>query len=96
MNDILWGHRSMDKLREIILPAQYPEQIIFERRDDGFYDMTTKVYAVDPDDKSKTKIAYQKCVVTLPKWYYGIPVTAVQQDNNILWTIEFPEKEVDE
>ena len=82
----------MDKLRKILLPAQsYPEQIIFERRDDGFYNMTTKIYAVNPDDKSKTKIAYEKCVVELPKWYHGIPVAAVQQDNNVLYTIELPE-----
>ena len=81
----------MNRLQEMLLPAQCPEQIIFERRDDGFYDMTTKIYAVNPDDKSKTKIVYEKCVVELPKWYYGIPVVAVQQDNNILCTIEFPE-----
>lgn len=79
-------------IREIPLPAPCPEQIIFELRDDGFYNMTTKVYVIDPDDKTKTKIAYEKCIVELPKWVNGcIPIRVQQQEDNILYTIEFPD-----
>lgn len=76
------------------MPGQCPEQIIFERRDDGFYNMTTKIHVVDPDDnESKIKTAYEKCVVELPKWAYGgIPVDVLQQDN-VLFTVELLEDE---
>ena len=84
----IFSGSKVGDIREILLPAQYPEQIIFERRDDGFYNMTTKVYAIDPDDKTKTKIAYEKCIVELPKWAGGIPIRVRQQENNILYTIE--------
>lgn len=83
----------MNKLQKIILPATtHPKQIIFEARDDGFYNMTTKIHVIDPDDE-KTKTAYEKCVVTLPDWAYGgIPVYVLQQDN-VLYTIEVLEDE---
>lgn len=88
----------MNKLQKIILPATtHPKQIIFEERDDGFYNMTTKIHVVDPDDdESKIKTAYEKCVVELPKWAYGgIPVDVLQQDN-VLYTIEVLEDEEEE
>ena len=78
-------------MRECLLPAQYPEQIIFERRDDGLYNMTVKVYAIDPNDKSKTKIVYEKCIVELPNWIHGIPIAVKKQDDGVLYTIEIPE-----
>lgn len=87
--------RFMNKIQKIVLPVTTcPEQIIFEKRDDGFYNMTTKIHVVDPDDdESKIKTAYAKCVVELPKWVYGgIPVEVVQQDN-VLYTIEVSEDE---
>ena len=46
-----------------------PEQVILERRDDGFYNMTMKVYSINPDDKTKTKIVYEKYVVELPTYF---------------------------
>ncbi len=87
----IYSGSKVGDIREILLPAQYPEQILFERRDDGFYNMTTKVYAIDPDDKTKTKIVYEKCVVELPKWAGGIPIHVRQQEDNILYTIEIPD-----
>lgn len=87
----IYSGSKVGDIREILLPAQYPEQIIFERRDDGFYNMTTKVYVIDPDDKTKTKIAYEKCIVELPKWDGGIPILVRQQEDNILYTIEIPD-----
>ena len=88
----IYSGSKVGDVREILLPAQYPEQIIFERRDDGFYNMTVKVYGIDPDDKTRTKIAYEKCVVKLPEWANNcIPICVRQQEDNILYTIEFPD-----
>lgn len=88
----IYSGSKVGDIREILLPALNPEQIIFERRDDGFYNMTTKVYATDPDDKTRTKIVYEKCVVELPKWVNGgIPICVRQQEDNILYTIEIPD-----
>ena len=45
-------NENLRDIRGCLLPcSQYPKQIIFERRDDGLYDITVKVYAIDPDDK---------------------------------------------
>lgn len=85
----IYSSSKTGDIREILLPCPCPEQIIFERRNDGFYNMTTKIYTIDPDDKTKTKIAYEKCVVKLPKWVGGIPIRVRQQEGNILYTIEF-------
>lgn len=84
----IYSGSKVGDIREILLPTQIPEQIIFERRDDGFYNMTAKVYTIDPDDKTRTKIAYEKCVVELPKW---VPICVRQQEDNILYTIEIPD-----
>lgn len=86
----IYSGSKVGDIREILLPAQNPEQIIFERRDDGFYNMTTKVYVINPDDKTRTEIVYEKCVVELPKWANGgIPICVRQQEDNILYTVEF-------
>ena len=84
-------NENLRGIRECLLPAQYPEQIIFERRDDGLYDMTVKVYMINSDDKSKAKIAYEKCIVELPNWIHGIPIAVKRQDDGVLYRIEIPE-----
>ena len=78
-------------IHRINLPAQNPDQIIFERRDDGLYNMTVKVYAIDPNDKSKTKIVYEKCIVELPNWIHDIPIAVKKQADGVLYRIEIPE-----
>lgn len=79
---------------KIILPAQNPEQLIFQRRKDGYYDVTAKVYMVDPTkDNSKVKMVYEQCVAKLPNWIGGIPLEVVKQDKGELYNIIVPEDE---
>ena len=54
----------MNKLQKIILPATtHPKQIIFEERDDGFYNMTTKIHVIDPEKlKLHMKNALLNCL----------------------------------
>lgn len=84
------------EIRKIILPAQDPEQLIFQRRKDGYYDVTAKVYAINPDNNSKATTVYEKAIVKLPDWIYGIPFEVVKQDNGDLYSIICPEENVAE
>lgn len=80
-----------NKLQNAPFPINHPEQIIFEKRDDGFYNTTAKIYVVDPDDKSKTKIACIKCVCEITN-----SVVEIRQNNNVIFTVEFLEDEEEE
>lgn len=85
-------YENLRGIRKCFLPAtRCPEQIIFERRDDGLYDMDVKFYATDSNDKSRTIIVHEKCVVELPNWINGIPVAVKIQDDGVLYRIEIPE-----
>ena len=82
------------EIRKIILPAQDPEELIFQRRKDGYYDVTAKVYMVDPKDNSKVKMVYEQCIAKFPNWIYGgIPLEVVKQDKGELYNIIVPKDE---
>ena len=72
---------------KLYIPAGHPEQLIFNRRKDGYYDVTIKSYA--NDYAGNPKLVASKCVADLPDWIAGcIPLEIVKQGNEELFTVE--------
>lgn len=89
--DLIKTHEIMEKeIYKLYIPAGNPEQLIFNRREDGYYDVTIKSYAVDSTGNSILLDA--KCVAMLPDWIAGcMPLDVVKQRSEELFTIELPE-----
>ena len=81
-------------IHRINLPAQNPEQIIFERRKDGFYNVVIKLLAIDPTkDEAKEVPVIEQFVAKLPDWVNGIPFDMLEQRDNSLYTVTFCESD---
>lgn len=92
--NIYWVNKKEKKMEKDIyklhIPAGNPEQLIFNRREDGYYDVTIKSYAIDSTGNSI--LLDSKCVAMLPDWIAGcIPLEVIKQENGELFTVEFPE-----
>lgn len=84
--------KTQKELYNVTLPAKEdPEQIIFNRREDGYYNMTIKSTAFM--NGNLTEI-YEECVVKLPQWAWaGIPLTVMKQEDGALFSFVLPEEE---
>ena len=84
--------KTQKEFYNVTLPAKEdPEQIIFNRREDGYYNMTIKSTAFM--DGNLVEI-YEECVVKLPQWAWGgIPLTVMKQEDGALFSFVLPEEE---
>lgn len=75
---------------EITMPPRNPKRLIFDRREDGLYNVTSTGTAIDTKSKKEIEIEV-KAISRLPDYIIGMPLELKRQNDSTLYTINICE-----